>query len=319
MARQMRVEFPGAVHHVTSRGNECKDIFRCDEDRLKFLELLGQAVRCFAWQLTGWVLMSNHFHLVIETPEHPTLSRGMQWLIGTYVGWFNRKYKRVGHLFQGRFKSFVIEKEAYLLEVLRYVVLNPVRAKMVALPGDYLWSSYRATVGLEAAPEWLAMEAIALSFGEESWQSTYLVWVDEKVGSEERLWDKLMNGIYLGTTAWLKTVRKHIETRPWSDEHPATQRAVGRPEMATIVEAVAKAFRVPAKKVRHGHGGEARRVAAWLGRWEGWAQLRSIAASLRLASCGRASDLIHECEMDLRGNPELQTKVDRAYAILAAA
>jgi hypothetical protein len=88
--------------------------------------------------------------------------------------------------------------------------------------------------------------------------------------------------------------------------------------MATIVEAVAKAFEVPAKKVRHGHGGEARRVVAWLGRWEGWAQLRSIAASLRLASCGRASDLIHECEMDLRGNPELKAKVDRAYEALAA-
>ena len=317
MARQMRVEFPGALHHVTSRGNECRDIFRSDEDRLKFLELLGEAVRRFAWSLTSWVLMSNHFHLVIETPERLTLSQGMQWLCGTYVGWFNRKYKRAGHLFQGRFKSFIIEKEAYLLEVLRYVVLNPVRAKMVARPEDYLWSSYRATMGLEIAPEWLDLKAIELSFGEESWQSTYRVWVDERVGSEERLWDQLMNGIYLGTTAWLKTVRKHVEIRPWSDEHPKTQRAVGRPAMATIVEAVAKAFRVPAKKVRHGHGGDARKVAAWLGLWEGWAELRSIAASLRLASCGRASDLIRECETDLRGNPELHAKVDRVYAILA--
>jgi hypothetical protein len=263
--------------------------------------------------------MSNHFHLVIETPERLTLSLGMQWLNGTYVNWFNRKYKRVGHLFQGRFKSFIIEKEVYLLEVLRYVVLNPVRAKMVGRPEDYLWSSYRATVGLEAAPEWLDLQAIAFAFGEESWQTTYRVWVDERVGSEERLWDQLMNGIYLGTSDWLKTVRQHVETRPWSDEHPATQRAVGRPAMATIVEAVAKAFRVPVDKIRHGHGGEARRVAAWLGRWEGWECLRSIAAGLRLASSGRASDLIDECEIDLRGNPELQAKVDRVYATLAAA
>src|SRR5260221_8242371 len=198
----MTVQLPGPVHHVTTGGTECRDILRGDEDRRKFLELLGVAVRRFAWSLTSWVLMSNHFHLVIETPEHLTLSQGMQWLCGTYVGWFNRKYQRVGHLFQGRFKSFVIEKEAYLLEVLRYVVLNPVRAKMVARPEDYLWSSHRATVGLDAAPEWLDLKAIAFSFGEESWQTTYRVWVDEKVGSEERLWDQLMNGIYLGTESW---------------------------------------------------------------------------------------------------------------------
>jgi len=318
MARQIRIQYPGAVHHVTSRGNERRNIFRSDADRRKFLELLAEAVTRFAWCLTGWVLMSNHFHLVLETPEHLTLSEGMQWLNGTYADWFNRKYKRVGHLFQGRFKSFLIEKEAYLLEVLRYVVLNPVRAGMVETPEAYRWSSYRATAGLEAAPPWLNLNALVSHFGEDAWQATYRAWVYERIDSEECLWDKLSNGIYLGTPAWLKTMRRHVESEARSDEYPATQRAVGRPAMATIINAVASVFSTKPDDIRHGHGGEARMVAAWLGRWEGWALLRSIAASLRLASSGRASNLIHECESRMRGNVELQERVDKAYAVLAA-
>jgi REP element-mobilizing transposase RayT len=318
MARSIRVEYPGAVHHVTSRGNERKRIFRSDADRRKFLALLGEAVHRFAWRLTAWVLMSNHFHLVLETPESLTLSDGMQWLNGTYAAWFNAKYKRAGHLFQGRFKSFLIEKEAYLLEVLRYVVLNPVRAKMVERPDDYRWSSYRATAGFEAAPDWLALDELVPWFGDDQWQLTYREWVAGAIGSEESLWDKLAHGIYLGTEAWMKTVRPHVESKLRSDAHPKTQRAVGRPAMAAIIDAVAKVFSISADEIRYRHGGSPRMVAAWLGRWEGWARLRSIAASLRLDSCGRASDLIRECEASLRGNPTLQANVDRVYEILAA-
>jgi putative transposase len=122
MARQLRVEFPDALYHVTSRGNEQRDIFRDDLDRRMFLTFLGQAVERFGWSLTAWVLMSNHFHLIIQTPE-PNLSRGMHWLNGTYVSWFNRRYARSGHLFGGRFKSCLIAKETHLRRALRYVVL----------------------------------------------------------------------------------------------------------------------------------------------------------------------------------------------------
>jgi REP element-mobilizing transposase RayT len=97
MARPLRIEFPDAIHHVTSRGNERRDIFRDDVDRLLFLELLGQAVKRFGWSLTAWVLMTNHFHLVLQTPE-PNLSRGMHWLNGKYSAWFNRRHQRCGHL-----------------------------------------------------------------------------------------------------------------------------------------------------------------------------------------------------------------------------
>ena len=135
MARQLRLEYPGAVWHVTSRGNNRQDIYVDDDDRLMFLGLLAEAVRRFRWIVHAYTLMTNPFHLVIETPV-PTLSRGMKWMNGKYAQWFNRRHKRCGHLFQGRFKGFLVEKESYLLTLIRYVALNPVRADMVKRPED---------------------------------------------------------------------------------------------------------------------------------------------------------------------------------------
>ena len=126
-----------------SRGNNRGDVFLADDDRLVFLALLAESVRRYRWIIHEFVLMTNHYHLVLEMPEM-TLSRGMKWLNQKYAQWFNRRHDRVGHLFQGRFKSILVQKETHLLELLRYVALNPVRAKMVARPEEYRWSSYRA-------------------------------------------------------------------------------------------------------------------------------------------------------------------------------
>ena len=112
MARPLRLEFSGAVYHLTSRGNEQRPIFRSNADRLAFLRFLAIAVKRFGWSVTAYVLMTNHFHLVVQTPE-PNLSKGMHWLNGKYAGWFNKKYKRWGHLFGGRFKAKLVEKETY--------------------------------------------------------------------------------------------------------------------------------------------------------------------------------------------------------------
>jgi len=125
-----------------------------DDDRIAFLELLDDVVGDYGWQLPAYVLMSNHYHLLFLTPQ-PNLSRGMQDLDGKYASTFNARHRRVGHLFQGRFKSHVVDSEAYLLAVARYIVLNPVRAGMVASAGEWRWSSYRATAGLDVIPSWL--------------------------------------------------------------------------------------------------------------------------------------------------------------------
>lgn len=146
MARAIRMEYAGAVYHVTARGNRRKRIFVDDVDHERFLEYVEEAARRFRWVITSFVLMVNHFHLVIETPE-PNLARGMQWLNGSYACYFNKRHRKVGHLFGERYKAIHVETAAYMKRLARYVVLNPVRAKIVALPEDFRWSSYRATAG----------------------------------------------------------------------------------------------------------------------------------------------------------------------------
>ena len=143
MARPLRIEHPGAVYHVTSRGNAREDIFISDTDRLKFLEILGNTVEKYNWLCHAFCLLDNHYHLIIETPD-PNLSLGMRQLNGVYTQSFNRIHQRVGHVFQGRYKAILVEKGNHLLELCRYVVLNPVRAGMVSKPGDWKWSSLKA-------------------------------------------------------------------------------------------------------------------------------------------------------------------------------
>jgi len=146
MTRPLRLEYEGAIYHVTSRGNAQEDVFLKDSDRTRFLEILGDVVARYGWICHAYCLMNNHYHLLIETPR-ANLSRGMQFLNGVYTQWFDRQHERVGHLFQGRFKAILVEKESHLLELTRYIVLNPVRAKMVRGVRDRPWSSYRGTSG----------------------------------------------------------------------------------------------------------------------------------------------------------------------------
>ena len=146
MARPLRIEYPGAVYHVTSRGNEKKPVFKDDTDRDNFLNALQHVNKRYNWICHAYCLMTNHYHLLIETPDG-NLSIGMRQLNGVYTQLFNKWHGRTGHLFQGRYKAILIQKDSHLLEVCRYVVLNRVRAKMIERPEDWKWSSYLATAG----------------------------------------------------------------------------------------------------------------------------------------------------------------------------
>lgn len=319
MARPLRIEFPGALYHVTARGNERRPIFRDDGDRRMFLTFLGQAVTRFGWSLTAWVLMTNHFHLVVQTPQ-PNLSRGMHWLNSAYAAWFNRRHGRCGHLFQGRFKSLLIEKERHLQEVLRYVVLNPVRARIVARPEDYPWSSYRSTAGLDPAPPWLDTDAVLDLFDADpqTARRMYQEFAMAREDGSESLWDALTNGMYLGSVEWAKRVRMMVESQPRSTDHPKAHRAIGRPKMHEVVAAVARATGQTVPAVRNARGNVLRRLAAWIGWHEGLVTLRSIAAALRLRSEGHVSGMIRRCEQEFAVDPVLLTHLDLALARLRA-
>jgi REP element-mobilizing transposase RayT len=319
MARSLRIEFAGALYHVTSRGNERRPIFRANRDREMFLSFLGAATRRFGWSVTAWVLMTNHFHLVVQTPQ-PNLSRGMQWLNGTYAAWFNHRYNRSGHLFHGRFKAFLVEKESYFAEVVRYVALNPVRAGIVERPEHYRWSSYRAAAGFEVAPDWLDVAALHAFFDEDVSiaQIQFRDFVETHIGHQERLWDRVTNALYVGTAKWTKQMRAIVESRPRSTDHPLTQRAIGRPLMHTVLGTVARIAGESVTAIRSTRGHPLRRLAAWLGWHEGLLTLRSIAASLRLRSEGHISRLIRRCEIEFGSDPKLLTRLDLTLAALRA-
>ncbi len=165
MARPLRIEYAGAVYHLTSRGNARKNIFADDSDRTLFMDTLSAVVKRYNWLCHAYCLMDNHYHLMIETPD-PNLSMGMRHLNGIYTQRYNRRHKRPGHLFQGRFKAILVEKENYLLELCRYVVLNPVRARMLETPEQWAWSSYRATAGFDIKIDCLTTEWIVDLFSQ---------------------------------------------------------------------------------------------------------------------------------------------------------
>jgi REP element-mobilizing transposase RayT len=319
MSRPLRLEFEGAFWHVTSRGNERKDIFREDRDRLLFLSLLAAAVKRFRWRLHEYCLMTNHYHLVIETPFR-TLAKGMHWLNSEYVRIFNKRYERVGHLFQGRYKGILVDEQNYLDEVRRYTVLNPVRAGMIADPAEYRWSSYRAHAGLELIPEWLYSEWLFdLHTERPKCHEMYRDYVTAKIGSTESIWEKLVGQIYLGSAEWIEKMRKVVAEKPRSDEHAMTQRLIPRLKMATVVKAVAKTCGIDDRDLRHRHGGFPRMLAAWIAWNEGLLRLREIAAALRLRSSGYISTLVRRGDRELAGDDVLRGLARQAIATLQLA
>jgi REP-associated tyrosine transposase len=164
MPRPHRLQIAGGTYHLTSRGNRRQRIFLDDQDRRTFLGILAAVVGRRGWRCSAYCLMPNHYHLVVETPE-PDISSGMQDLNSRYAAGFNWRCGLTGHLFQGRFHSILVEREEHFLELARYLMLNPVRAGLCARPGEWRWSSYRATLGSDAKPPFLTLEPLLRRFG----------------------------------------------------------------------------------------------------------------------------------------------------------
>lgn len=224
MARPLRIEFAGALYHVTSRGDGREDIYLSDHDRELFLSVLGEVCQRFNWHCHAYCLMSNHYHLLIETPD-ANLAQGMRQLNGVYTQRFNQARKRVGHVFQGRYKSILVEKDSYLLELSRYIVLNPVRARMVRAAQDWPWSSYRATAGFSEAPRWLTVNWILSAFGLHLSEAvkSYKLFIAEGKGQPSP-WEQLKNQIYLGSDQFVSAMQAKVEADQELSEIPLSQR-----------------------------------------------------------------------------------------------
>ncbi len=243
MSRPLRIQFPGALYHVTSRGNRKGSIFSDDRDRAAFLDILGDVVRRYRWMCHAYCLMGNHYHLLIETPE-PNLSAGMRQLNGVYTQWYNAVHQTVGHVFQGRFKAVIVEKEAHLLEVCRYIVLNPVRAGLASHPREWRWSSYAATAGLCKGMPWLTMNWLLTQFGAKRHEArkSYRQFVREGCGLASPL-EGLAGGFILGSEAFVSLCRTMLDGDKSLDDVPRTQQHVGRPPLSIIFADVTKGDR----------------------------------------------------------------------------
>jgi len=230
MARPLRLEFEGALYHITSRGNARESIFLDNGDRARFLEIFADVVDRFGWICHAYCLMTNHYHLLVETPD-ADLSRGMHLLNGVYTQWFNHRHDRVGHLFQGRFKAILVEKESHLLELVRYVVLNPVRAKMVKSVRDWRWSSYRATAGLEEVPRFMTVAWILSQFDSDPGRAIREYRRFVRQGRGIHVWDELRSGSLLGTDGFVDRLRPLLMQKPLDPEYRKRERFAARPSL----------------------------------------------------------------------------------------
>ncbi len=296
VARPLRLEFAGALYHLTARGNARADIFVDDEDRRLFLELLGKEIAQQGWRCYAYCLMGNHYHLLIETPT-PNLVAGVRRLNGVYTQAFNRRHGRVGHVLQGRYKSILVDKESYGLELCRYIVLNPVRARMVKRPEQWAWSSYRATVGQVAAPAWLDADWVLGQLGGRDPARAYERFVSEGIGRASP-WGELKGQIWLGGEAFLKRMERLAESKPMANV-PRAQRRPTRPTAEAVTRAVLSAYRIKDEKTLCSRG---RQEA-----FQAWVYLLRRAANLPLrevAGRGKVSpSRVSKIQSGLEGGP----------------
>ncbi len=252
------------------RGNERRAIFRDDDDRQRRLDWLQRTVETYGWRLHAFVLLGNHDHFFLETPE-PNLSAGMQLLNGSYTGYFNLRHRRVGHLFQGRFKAHLIEEEGYFTELSRYLHLNPVRAKLARRPQDWKWSSYPGYRGPRAALEWVTYERVLGEFGGQGAEARrrYCRFVEAGITDPPAApWKNAFGGLLVGSESFAMRVRRLLGKRGSDRELPQLQPLRARPALERIVAVVAERLGCKADEWTSGRRSDAigRAAAAYLAR-----------------------------------------------------
>jgi putative transposase len=345
MARPTRIDLQGGWYHVTARGNERRAIYRDDRDRSRFLELLEELVGRFGVGLHAYVLMDNHYHLVVETPR-ANLSEAMQWLGVSYSGWFNRRHGRAGHLFQGRFKGIVLEGVGVAATVADYVHLNPVRVKRLGLDKaaqrrwrsgmgeasagtvvaerlrrlrQYRWSSYRAYVGWADCPYWLTRERILEALGggrlgQRERMGKYRRQAEQMVreGREESPWERLEAGLVLGGKQFVRQMRRRLEGNV--KEQPALRQMQARPRIDAVVAAVEREKGQRWREFRDRHGDWGRDLVLYLGRRGCGLKLRELAELAGGVDDATVGMAVKRFQLRLGQEPQLRRRVKQIEA-----
>lgn len=241
MGRAWRIEYEGAFYHILSRGNERKDIFLDDKDRRMFLNVIGEMSERFEISIFAYVLMTNHYHILIRT-QRANLSKAMQWLGVTYTRRFNNRHSRSGHLFEGRFKSIIVQNDAYMMQLSCYIHRNPLRAGIIKSLSDYKWSSYRAYAYGRAAPDWLSTELILDQFPSSERHKSYHEKVQKYSKEEKRLWEDFRHGTFLGSKKFVEKIRKQYLPQKPHPEIPGQRKLAKTINTDDIIDMVKNAF-----------------------------------------------------------------------------
>jgi REP element-mobilizing transposase RayT len=272
MARPLRIEYPGAFYHVIHRGNAGEAIFKSQRDHERFLEYLSAASQRYALRLHTYCLMTNHYHLLVETPQ-ANLSQAVKWINVSYAAYFNRKRQRHGHLFQGRYKAILIDAEAYLKQLSRYIHLNPLRAKMVKRLEDHRWSSYRAFIGKSPSPGWLETEWLLSLFAKQRRRAMrhYQRFVESVDGlAMENPENDMIGGFLLGGDDFVDWVKASFfsQKSAASKNNSQWDELDLQPSLGVIVDAVCDEFNCEGERViRKGRkNNTARDLAIYLAR-----------------------------------------------------
>ncbi len=307
MTRPLRLEFSGAVYHITARGDRREAIFLDDEDRQRFIRLLGRETGQQKWLLYAYCLMDNHYHLLLETPE-PNLGRGMRRLNGVYTQAFNRRHSLVGHVLQGRYKSILVDRDAYLLELCRYVVLNPVRAGIVDNPAAWRWSSYQATAAEVPAPQWLDTSKVLGLFHPElaTAHHAYSRFVAQGLGAPSP-WENLSGQIYLGGEVFLERMQRLAATQP-PDNIPLGQRVPVRPDPQMIIQTVAHAYAIGVECLLDRSNPDPFRLLVYLLRRAANLSLKEVASMANVSS-----SRISQIQAQIEDSDELTEKAQALF------
>ena len=324
MARPLRIEYPGAYYHVMSRGNAGENIFPGRKDKERLLEYLAKAVDQYTIVIHTYCLMSNHYHLLMETPQ-ANLSSAMQWLNVSYAVSYNRRHGRNGHLFGGRFKALLIDAEAYLTHLSRYIHLNPVRAKMVRRPEDYPWSSYPALVDQVRKPDWLETRELLSYFaprGSSHGKSDkkeaikyYRAFVqDVDPEAVENPAKQAAGGFIVGGSDFVRWVQESFLARR-KDEKAIPQLKVLRPRIpvGAIVEAVSREFDGDEERIlEKGHKrNTARDIAISLSRSHSGVSCSDLGVTFGGISGSAISERCKELSKELARDRQLRGRMER--------
>lgn len=312
MARQLRVEYEGAIYHITARGNERKKIFFTERDYQRFKEYLVIAQERFGCVLHAYVLMGNHYHMILETKEK-NLSRVMHYLNSSYTTYINVKRKRNGHLLQGRFKSIVVDKDGYLLELSRYLHLNPVRAGMAQRPEEYRYSSYKAYIDrrqTDCIKTEMILEMIAPTASVAT--QKYREFVERGMGVElDNPLKKAYGGLILGSEGFIRQTLDRLENDLFEDEE-ITHRKALRPMVGqkAILEAVAEHFGCAGEALTFRGNVKARNFAIYLLKHQSGMTSQEVSHALGGMSCAAIAKVYQRLKKQLASDGELKQEFE---------